>query len=96
MRTLLLSGYGISVDGGRLHVKDSRDYNKEPKEYVFKPEFIWKGIKRVVSRMFIVNLDLLKSLIEEHFMRYSSKLSFAAGWIERFIKGEYKCILFGS
>jgi len=59
-------------------------------------EFIWKSIKRVVSRTFIVDLDHLKSLIEEHFMRYSSKLSFAAGWIEKFIKEDNKCVLFGS
>jgi hypothetical protein len=36
MRTLLLSGYGISlsVDSGCLHVRNGRDYEKEPVEDV--------------------------------------------------------------
>ncbi len=40
MKTLLLSGYGISisVDSGYLHVKNGRDHNKEPQEYIFKPK----------------------------------------------------------
>jgi CRISPR-associated protein Cas1 len=40
MKILFLSGYGIdlSVDSGRLVVKDGRDLKKEPIEIVLKPK----------------------------------------------------------
>lgn len=40
MKTLFLSGYGInlSVDGGRLVVRNGRDLDREPKEVVLRPK----------------------------------------------------------
>ena len=43
MNTLFLSGYGISltVDGGKLHIRDGRDANKdEPKIIVYRPKMV--------------------------------------------------------
>lgn len=59
-------------------------------------EFIWKSIKRVISQTFIPDLCYLMCLIREHFEAFSSRLSFAQGWIERFLDQEIKYKLFGS
>jgi putative transposase len=48
-------------------------------------EFIWKSIKRVISRSFIKDLEYMKSIILERFLDYSSRLSFAKSWIEKFL-----------
>jgi CRISPR-associated protein Cas1 len=43
MRTLLLSGYGISMNvyGGRLRIRNGHERDKSnPEEYVYKPKFI--------------------------------------------------------
>jgi putative transposase len=48
-------------------------------------EFIWKSIKRAVSSEFIVDLENMKELIRGSFQKYSSKLSFAKRWIEKFL-----------
>jgi transposase len=48
-------------------------------------EFIWKSIKRVISRSFIRSLEYLKKIILECFLDYSSHLSFAKSWIEKFL-----------
>ena len=63
MRTLLLSGYGIglSVDSGRLHVRDGSDYKKEPKEYVFKPKFIDYDSIVIYEHSGNISLDLSAS-----------------------------------
>jgi putative transposase len=58
-------------------------------------EFIWKSIKRVISQTFIVDLTHLKRLIRKHFEEFSSRLSFAHGWIERFLGEGVKYELFG-
>ncbi len=50
-------------------------------------EFIWKSIKRVVSRSFITNLEYLKKIISDHFLDYAAHLSFAHSWIEKFLEG---------
>jgi putative transposase len=59
-------------------------------------EFIWKSIKRVISQTFIPDLCYLMWLIREHFEELSSRLSFAQGWIERFLDEDVKYKLFGS
>jgi putative transposase len=51
-------------------------------------EYIWKSIKRVISRSFVYNIDHMRALIRDHFLIYASKLSFAKYWIERFLGGE--------
>jgi len=58
-------------------------------------EFIWKSIKRVISRTFIFNLVHLKWLIRKHFVEFSSRLSFARGWIKRFLGEGIKYDSFG-
>jgi transposase len=51
-------------------------------------EFIWKSIKRVISREFSRNTNHLKDLIKRSFEALFSKLSFARRWIEKFL-GSY-------
>jgi putative transposase len=55
-------------------------------------EFIWKSIKREVSREFIRDIDHMKNLILENFYRFSAKRSFAANWIEVFLTDELSII----
>lgn len=50
-------------------------------------EFIWKSIKRVISRNFVHDIDHMRSLIQYPFPANASKLSFAGYWIERFLGG---------
>lgn len=59
-------------------------------------EYIWKSIRRVISRTFISNIDHMKKLIRDNFQDFSSQLSFARGWIERFLNGEIKYEILGS
>lgn len=53
-------------------------------------EFIWKSIKRIISKEFIVNLDHMRSIIRDNFQIYSSQISFAKRWIEKFLDDHYK------
>ncbi len=57
-------------------------------------EFIWKSIKRVVSREFIVDLNHMKEIIRRSFQKYSKKISFAKRWIEKFLNNKLR--MFGS
>ena len=59
-------------------------------------EFIWKSIKRVISREFIVDLDHMRSIISNNFQKYSSQISFAKRWIEKFLNEDYKLEMLGS
>jgi len=47
-------------------------------------EFIWKSIKRVISSMFIRNLEDMREIMREHFYLLARKLSFAKSWIRKF------------
>lgn len=47
-------------------------------------EYIWKDVKRVISRTFIQNLAKLKRVIIKAFLERSNKLSYAKSWIEKF------------
>ena len=51
-------------------------------------EFIWKSIKRIISRSFIKDLEHLERIILENFLNLASKLSFAEGWIKKFLEGK--------
>lgn len=55
-------------------------------------EFIWKSIKRVVSKEFIKDVGYLKSLIKHNFEAFSSKLSFARRWIEKFLDDNFNLL----
>lgn len=59
-------------------------------------EFIWKSIKRVISREFVVDLDHMIDIIRINFQILSSQLSFAKRWIEKFLDDEYKLEMIGS
>jgi len=50
-------------------------------------EFIWRSIKRAISLSFVKTLDQLKSIVSEKFQEFSSRLSYAADWIKRFLPG---------
>ena len=52
-------------------------------------EFLWKSIKRVVSRTFIVSEWHLKTVIESAFLGILSINSYAAGWIRVFIPSRH-------
>jgi putative transposase len=59
-------------------------------------EYIWKSIKRVVSRTFIRDLDHIKEIIELSFRRYASHISYARKWIDTFLEDEDKYKIIGS
>jgi transposase len=59
-------------------------------------EYIWKSIKRVISRNFIRDIYHMRTLIRESFLENASKLSFAKYWIERFLGGDVWCKKLGS
>ena len=48
-------------------------------------EFVWKSIKRVISILFVDNVEVLRRIIERTFSRLAESLSFAKSWIEKFI-----------
>jgi transposase len=48
-------------------------------------EFIWKGIKRVVSISFVENVEVLREIIEKAFRSLAKRLSFAKSWIRKFV-----------
>ena len=48
-------------------------------------EFIWKSIKRVISIVFVENVEALRRIIERTFYKLAESLSFAKSWIEKFI-----------
>jgi transposase len=48
-------------------------------------QFIWKSIKRVLSLSFPSNLAEMKQTITDSWYEFSSSLSYATHWIERFL-----------
>jgi putative transposase len=48
-------------------------------------EYIWKSIKRIISRTFIRDLDHLKQIISDAFKKYGCSISFAKSWIPKFL-----------
>jgi len=51
-------------------------------------EYIWKSIKRIVSREFVDTLDEMKRKIAEGWKTLSGSLSFAKYWISEFLETE--------
>ncbi len=95
------------VDNSKPHTtQDTLEFAKECDiKLVFLPpyspdlnpiEFIWKSIKRVISHSFIKDAEHLKEIIESAFLKYATRLSFARGWIENFIRSEDRSKVFGS
>ena len=52
-------------------------------------EYIWRSIKRMLSLVFVKNLDDMKTIISEGWNKFSKCLSYAEGWIRKFLKGDY-------
>lgn len=55
-------------------------------------EYIWKSIKKIISKEFIVDLDHMKKIILDSFQNFSSKLSFAKRWIEKFLDNKLQML----
>jgi len=51
-------------------------------------EFIWKSIKRVISREFIKDLAHMRCLIGQKFLEFASSLGYANRWIMKFVNGD--------
>ena len=51
-------------------------------------EYLWKSIKRELSKRFITNLDDMKDTIAEAWNNVSGSLSFAKHWIETFLRND--------
>jgi len=49
-------------------------------------EFIWKSIKRVLSLTLVKTKEELEEIISRSFEAFSKTLSYAEGWIKRFLK----------
>ncbi|MEM4090676.1 MAG: transposase [Thermoplasmatales archaeon] len=55
-------------------------------------EFIWKSLKRQISKTFVASELHLKHIVQALFYRFSLTLSFAKSWINKFLSGEFiKC-----
>jgi transposase len=48
-------------------------------------EFIWKSIKRVLSLQFVADLESMKRLISDQWNTLSCSISYAKGWIRKFL-----------
>ena len=90
----------IILDNFRSHhAEKTREYAEHNKiDLVFLPpyspdlnpiEFIWKSIKRIISRTFIQDLDHLKQIILDAFKNYGGSLSFAKAWIAKFLGSNF-------
>lgn len=49
-------------------------------------EYIWRGIKRVLSLVFVESLDEMNKVIVGAWNELSKKMSYAKNWMERFLK----------
>lgn len=93
----------VILDNFSSHrAKTTIDYaNEIGIELVFLPpyspdlnpiEYIWKSIKKKISKEFIIDLDHMKRIIFDAFLNFSSKLSFAKRWIEKFINNKLEML----
>jgi putative transposase len=55
-------------------------------------EFIWKSIKKIISKEFIVDVNHMKDIIYRSFQKFSSKMSFAKGWSEKFLNNKLEML----
>jgi putative transposase len=51
-------------------------------------EHIWRSIKRVLSLAFVESLDRMKEVIVDAWDKLSKRISYAKGWVERFLEGK--------
>lgn len=60
-------------------------------------EFLWKSIKWIISAIFVVSVEHLKTTIRKAFIRRSRSLSYAEKWINTFLDDEVqKYIILGT
>lgn len=52
-------------------------------------EYIWKSIKKIVSTTFIRHIDDMRNVIKGASHQLFQKLSFAAGWVNSFLRPYY-------
>jgi len=52
-------------------------------------EFIWKSIRRIISRTFVQDIDHLKQIILDAFRKLGCSLSFAKAWITKFLDEDF-------
>ncbi|MCL0097713.1 hypothetical protein M1O19_04250 [Dehalococcoidia bacterium] len=81
---------------GKSVISFPQDSKKEkvkdfPIEYIPGPGQgqAWKSIRRIISTAFIRQIDDMRNVIMGAFYRFSQKLSFAAGWVDRFLQPHY-------
>ncbi|MDA8054131.1 MAG: hypothetical protein M0Z77_00595 [Thermoplasmatales archaeon] len=48
-------------------------------------EFIWKSIKRVVSRTFISSREIMCNIIDYAYLTQSGSINYAKSWIPKFL-----------
>lgn len=48
-------------------------------------EFIWKSIKKEVSRTFVMDRDVLINLVKSNFIEFSKSSSTCRDWVEKFV-----------
>ncbi len=51
-------------------------------------EYIWKSIRKVLSLVFVKNLDEMKATISDSWNTFSKCISYAEGWIKKFLIGK--------
>ena len=81
------------------HADKTREYAEQNRiDLVFLPpyspdlnpiECIWKSIKRIISWIFIRDLDHLKQIILDAFKKFGCLLSFAKAWIAKFLGNKF-------
>ena len=58
-------------------------------------EFIWKSIKRIISRSFIDSRESMCSVIENDFLSFSESKSYAKAWVSRFLPLDVQSVFNG-
>ncbi len=48
-------------------------------------ELIWKSIKRVISRTFVKDQDMMIEIVKSNFIELSKKKTFCENWINKFV-----------
>ena len=58
-------------------------------------EFMWKSIKRIISRSFINSRESMFHLIENAFLSLSKLKSYAKSWMSRFLPLDVQSVING-
>jgi transposase len=55
-------------------------------------EFIWKSIKKQVSKIAPFDQNTLKSVISQSFYQFTNSISYAENWIRKFMPNKFKIL----